>query len=145
MKVSINSTSALSSVLDLLPEPETPGEYGFGGTQANLSGSAAGLFAAYHLDRHYRYRREIEQLYLPLETHYSDVEDLENEAETQLLPTHTTQSMPEHSQYKSPRLADVWDEREEVFGIGSDDEENSHTQHQAAPPGSIPKITVSES
>jgi hypothetical protein len=27
--------------------------------QANLLGSSVGLFAAYHMERHYRYRREV--------------------------------------------------------------------------------------
>jgi len=96
---------------------------------ANLLGSSLGLFVAYHLERYYRHRKEIARLYLPLNTSLSDLEDYDDDQTgTQLLPTHTqhVSSVPKGSRHKSPRLADVWDEREEVFDIGglSDDEDD---------------------
>ncbi|KAG5349864.1 hypothetical protein C0989_001504 [Termitomyces sp. Mn162] len=117
---------------------------------ANLLGSSVGLSVAYHLERYYRYRREINRLYRPLETSLSDLSDLEDETGTQLLPTYNTNSdrAPKSSQYKAPRFADVWDEREEVFDIGgASDEEDDRIPGPAIPPhnteqGLIPKITV---
>ncbi|KAG6860762.1 hypothetical protein C0995_007794 [Termitomyces sp. Mi166 len=96
----------------------------------------------------------IARLYRPLETSLSDLEDFEDETGTQLLPTTYNTNpgrAPKGNQYKSPRLADVWDEREEVFDFGgaSDDEDDmmipgpATSAHDAAR-GSIPKITVSE-
>ncbi|KAG6885907.1 hypothetical protein C0993_007925 [Termitomyces sp. T159_Od127] len=115
--------------------------------QANLLGSSVGLMVAYHLERHYRYRREvpslhpptifstihvyrqISRLYRPLETDLSDLSDPEDETGTQLLPMYNRKAdrAPQGSQYKSTRLADVWDEREDVFDMEgvSDDEDDA--------------------
>ncbi|KAG5638456.1 hypothetical protein H0H81_012521 [Sphagnurus paluster] len=113
---------------------------------ANLFGSSVGLFIAYHLERYYRHRKEvlsqksgaeftdvhcqIGRLYRPLNTSLSELEDYysDEETATQLLPTHTDHvtAAPKGNKYKSQHLADVWDEREEVFDIGavSDDDED---------------------
>ncbi|TFK44343.1 hypothetical protein BDQ12DRAFT_594379 [Crucibulum laeve] len=104
-------------------------EFQFGDIVANLLGSALGLFVAYYTERYYRHRREIARLYRPLNTDYvSDPEDDDDFNDTQLLPTHYNEA-PAHkgSKNKGIHLADVWDEREELFGVGdeSDDEDVS--------------------
>ncbi|KAF7323031.1 hypothetical protein HMN09_00082900 [Mycena chlorophos] len=99
-------------------------QFQFGDIVANLLGSSIGLMVSYHLERYYRTRREIARLYQPLDAGSSS--DLEDEDEDlQLLPTHRNSQTPATKGHKSTRLADVWDEREELFGIGgdSDDEE----------------------
>lgn len=60
---------------------------------------------------------------------------------TQLLPTHHIHSNIGLPLNKKARLADVWDERDEVFDIGADsDEENNDTEiskpqlNQSGPP-----------
>ncbi|KAG6920262.1 hypothetical protein DXG01_005031 [Tephrocybe rancida] len=90
----------------------------------------------------------IARLYRPLETSLSDLEDFEDEAGTQLLPIHSDSApAPKGHQYKSPRLTDVWDEREEVFGVGSDDDDDMipgpATLGRDVTRGPIPKISVS--
>ncbi|KAF7428276.1 hypothetical protein PC9H_007497 [Pleurotus ostreatus] len=68
-------------------------EFQFGDVVANLMGSSVGLYVAYHLEKYYRYRREIARLYRPIETDYSsdDSEDEDSFSMTaQLLPLHTT-------------------------------------------------------
>ncbi|KAJ3906807.1 hypothetical protein F5879DRAFT_944695 [Lentinula edodes] len=134
-------------------------EFQMGDVIANLLGSAIGLYAAYHTERYYRHRREISRLYRPLDTDALSDEDDDDASGTQLLPTHN------HSQQrnkgssttsKSVRLADVWDEREELFGIGEDsdvDEEegdsngsapsNTRITSQTHPP--LPKVVVTAS
>jgi len=98
----------------------------FGDIVANLLGSSVGLLVAYHLEKYYRYRREIARLYRPLGMEsQSDVEEDEDDSPRgiQLLPTYYT---PEDSQPKKPRstrLSDVWDEREELFGVGGDSDQ----------------------
>jgi hypothetical protein len=113
---------------------------------ANLLGSITGLFVAYHIDRYYRYRREIARLYRPLDTATPFSDDEDEGAGTQLLPTHTRSTIPNHKRgQKSIRLADPWDEREELFGIGgdSDDEAGSRTQpEQTVAEGQVPSITI---
>ncbi|KAF8623095.1 hypothetical protein AX15_006506 [Amanita polypyramis BW_CC] len=114
---------------------------------ANILGSSVGLFAAYHIDRYYRYRREISRLYRPLDTATPFSDDEEEANGAQLLPTHNGSTLPGHKRgQKSVRLADPWDEREELFGIGDsdlEDEADSHTQPQQPGDGrQVPKITV---
>jgi len=103
-------------------------EFQAGDMVANLLGSSVGLFIAYHLERHYRHRKEIARLYRPLNTSLSDLEEHEDEeAGTQLLPMHIDRlSASKGKHHPSPRLADIWDEREEMFDIGevSDGEDN---------------------
>jgi len=116
---------------------------------ANLLGSSVGLFAAYHMERHYRYRREIARLYRPISTDVASDDDDDYEAATQLLPTHQGRNFaaPKVAGSKPIRLTDVWDEREEVFGIGneSDDDEqtpNTPRHHNGVP---VPTISVTQS
>lgn len=62
---------------------------------------------------------------------------------TQLLPTHSNLRLPLN---KKARLADVWDERDEVFDIGADsDEENDDTGISQPQPNQSgpPRIVVS--
>lgn len=133
-------------------------EFQTGDVVANLSGSSVGLVVAYYLEQYYRHRREIARLYRPLDTDpYSDDED-DPFAGTALLPTHRT-SLPHQNskavnnanKYKTPRLDDVWDEREELFGIGEDDDDDedhhSSTPIAGPPPPQtpIPKILITDS
>ncbi|KAG5647032.1 hypothetical protein DXG03_001402 [Asterophora parasitica] len=133
-------------------------EFQAGDVVANLLGSAVGLFLAYHLERHYRHRREIARLYQPIDTSLSDDDYNEDEAGTQLLPTHTDPTTPapkgsyNHHKSQPERLADVWDEREDVFDIGalSDDDDDAttgpgsghDTPRNHANRGPIPKISI---
>jgi len=130
-------------------------EFQFGDVVANLLGSSIGLFASYHMERYYRKRREIARLYQPLDA--GSTSDLEDEDDTlQLLPTyHPVTTAPKGGQ-KAARLADVWDEREELFGIGgdSDDDASTPTPRVAGPPPRqpntpngqpVPKIFVTDS
>ncbi|KAJ7235465.1 hypothetical protein B0H12DRAFT_1141621 [Mycena haematopus] len=129
-------------------------EFQFGDVVANLLGSSVGLFASYHMERYYRKRREIARLYQPLDS--GSMSDLDDEDDgVQLLPTHhSAAAAPKGGQKGATRLTDVWDEREELFGIGGDsDDEDTATpratrqaapqQHPAAPDGhAVPKIFV---
>ncbi|KAJ7449873.1 hypothetical protein FB451DRAFT_1286834 [Mycena latifolia] len=136
-------------------------EFQFGDVVANLLGSSVGLFASYHMERYYRKRREIARLYQPLDSgSMSDLEDENDEfAGTQLLPTHhsAAAAAPKGNHKSAARLTDVWDEREELFGIGgdSDEEEDALTPRmRAGPPPAqpdtpngqpVPKIFVTAS
>ena len=89
---------------------------------------------------------QISRLYRPLDTAtpFSDDEEVGG---TQMLSTHKGSTMPGHKRgQKSIRLADPWDEHEELFGIGGsdpEDEAESHTQlRQTGDGGQMPKITV---
>jgi len=110
--------------------------FDFGDVAANVVGSTIGLYTSYHIEKHYRSRREIARLYRPLNTDDTlDPEDYSDDeggpSGTQLLPLFNPQ--PAASLAKAPlplraktlkadRLADVWDEHEELFGIGDDSE-----------------------
>ncbi|KAL1723942.1 hypothetical protein EV715DRAFT_286002 [Schizophyllum commune] len=111
-------------------------EFQFGDIVANLCGASVGLYLSYHLEKYYRHRREIARLYRPLDTSQSDLEDDDDElVGDQLLPTHTQSTKPGKG---SVALQDVWDEREELFGIGDSDEEDDRTPRvsssRAGPP-----------
>ncbi|KAF7338245.1 hypothetical protein MVEN_02049800 [Mycena venus] len=120
-------------------------QFQFGDVVANLLGSSVGLFTSYHLERYYRKRREIARLYQPLDS--DSMSDLEDEDDgVQLLPTHHSTAAGSKGGHQkgsaSARLTDVWDEREELFGIGgdSDDEDPATpTPRIAGPPPSPPK------
>ncbi|KIK67155.1 hypothetical protein GYMLUDRAFT_92990 [Collybiopsis luxurians FD-317 M1] len=111
---------------------------------ANLLGSSIGLYAAYHLERYYRNRREIARLYQPLDMEALS-EDEDDETAGSLLPTHTGHHSQQQSKgSKSIRLTDVWDEREELFGIGEDSDEgesSAPTDHNSAGRTDVPKTT----
>ncbi|KAJ6596958.1 hypothetical protein DFH09DRAFT_904362 [Mycena vulgaris] len=113
-------------------------EFQFGDVVANLLGSSIGLLASYHMERYYRKRREIARLYQPLDSgSMSDLEDDDDAfAGTQLLPTHHSTVAAPKAGHKSTRLTNVWDEREELFGIGadSDDEDAATPRGRGAPP-----------
>jgi len=112
----------------------------FGDVVANLLGSGIGLYVAYHLEKYYRRRREISRLYRPLSASNSSLaldSDEENESGTQLLPLYNKPDTPPSTLFpqnnsnkkgkararsESLALADVWDEREELFGVGDVDE-----------------------
>jgi len=144
-------------VQSLLPH----NHFDVGDVVANVIGSAIGLYISYHIERHYRSRREIARLYRPLNTDdtldhdYSD--DEADPSGTQLLPLFNTRpnssaaksSLPSKAKTsKRDRLADVWDEREELFGIGDDsDMEDAPTGHtnRSAQPGPVPTIIVTQS
>lgn len=142
--------------------------------QANIIGAAIGLYSAYHIEKHYRARREVRidlirflvlfsvfqiaRLYRPLNTDdsldpgdYSD--DEAGPSGTQLLPLFNPQPTSSSakslllSNVKTPkadRLADVWDEREELFGIGgdSDSEDAPADEPPNSPPRPVPTITI---
>ncbi|KIK92139.1 hypothetical protein PAXRUDRAFT_591560 [Paxillus rubicundulus Ve08.2h10] len=142
-------------------------EFDFGDVAANILGSTIGLYTSYHIEKYYRSRREIARLYRPLDTdessdaeYYSDDEG--GPSGTQLLPLFNSQ--PTDSSAKSPslfkskihkadRLGDVWDEREELFGIGDDSDSEEtvtptplHRGHGSPQPGPyVPKITITQS
>lgn len=106
-------------------------EFQIGIVVANLLGSSVGLFVSYHLEKYYRYRREISRLYRPLDMDYlsdgEDEDDLEGGG-VQLQIASQGQPKP-FSVSKIPetgaiRLGDVWDEREELFGVGGDSDED---------------------
>ncbi|KAH7916560.1 hypothetical protein BJ138DRAFT_1139333 [Hygrophoropsis aurantiaca] len=139
-------------------------EFQFGDVVANVFGSSTGLYLAYYSERHYRSRREIARLYRPLDTdETSDAEDLtddEGDQSTQLLPMYhnnntssspskPTSQVPKGKSQKARRLGDVWDEREELFGIGEDsDEDDADTPRPpriAGQPPLPPKITITRS
>lgn len=80
---------------------------------------------------------------------YSDAEDDDPLAAMQLLPSHRPHAKAPKS---ADRLSDVWDEREELFGVGddSDDDEieagrSAGTKPQPQSPHPIPKITITQS
>ncbi|KZV59332.1 hypothetical protein PENSPDRAFT_644952 [Peniophora sp. CONT] len=102
----------------------------FGDIVANILGSSIGLYSAYHLDRYYRHRREINQLYRPLTGSASSIRlDSDDEADVEAglhpLPTSpTTGANGKQRGTDALALADVWDEREHVFDVGEDDSDD---------------------
>ncbi|KAK7692339.1 hypothetical protein QCA50_003964 [Cerrena zonata] len=119
-------------------------EFQFGDVIANLLGSSIGLYIAYYLERYYRSRREISRLYRPLDTDYLSSDDEDDlEAGVQLLPTNTAlraSNNTSKSVPKATRLADVWDEREELFDIGDESDDEDVARPGPVPSG--PKIVV---
>jgi len=91
---------------------------------ANLLGSSLGLFVSYNLEKYYRRRREIARLYQPLD---QLPEDLPSDEDEPMLPMyHAPQKQSKAAQPRqatATRLGNVWDSREEIFGIGEDEEE----------------------
>lgn len=93
---------------------------------------------------------QIARLYRPLDTdaaeEYSD-SDSDSLAGTQLLPTHHHSRVPANSDRPGKgkpanRLRDVWDEREELFGIGESDEDVDADDDGVGHVPQLPKITV---
>ncbi|KAG0708367.1 hypothetical protein DFH29DRAFT_795330 [Suillus ampliporus] len=129
-------------------------EFQSGDVVANWLGSTVGLYLAYYIEKYYRSRREIARLYRPLQTdEMSDTEDAEDDegtSGTQLLPLYSQPSAPSKSKpTKATRLSDVWDEREDLFGVGDDSDEEDGTDtprplSQDVPPPP-PKIIITNS
>lgn len=73
-------------------------------------------------------------------------DDEDDTAGTQLLPTHHQHQPHKQPANKSIQLANVWDEREELFGVGedSDDDEGSPSDPSLRRTD-MPKITVTSS
>jgi len=101
-----------------------------GDVLANLTGSSIGLWASHYLERYYRHRREIERLYRPLAASPAS-SDEEDETTSPFLATtrRPLKSVPTQGEQREGqiRLGNVWDEslsREEIFGIGDDEDEN---------------------
>jgi len=127
-------------------------EFDFGDVVANLLGSGIGLYVAYYIERYYRHRREISRLYRPLSADY--LSDSEDEDSAQLLPSHymPANTTPRRSKPNGTNklvhnnLSDVWDAREELFGIGGDsDEEEAGGASGASGEREVPvtpKITI---
>jgi len=133
-------------------------EFQFGDVVANILGSSIGLCAGYYIEKYYRYRREISRLYRPLDTESISDEEEDDEYGTQLLPTHqepsrNTSGNVSKTNAKQPRLADVWDEREELFDIGGDSDEEDGPSRPSRPlnnhgditPPEGPKIIITSS
>ena len=100
---------------------------------------------------------QINRLYRPLDTESipSDDEDDDGTGGTQLLPLHQPNTpVPASSKSTTPnrpfvakatRLSDIWDEREELFDIGEEsDEEDDRTPHGREGPPPPPKIVVTD-
>jgi len=96
---------------------------------ANLLGSSLGLFVSYNLEKYYRRRREIARLYQPLD---QLPEDMPSDDDEPMLPMYQSSSQTQPSSAKKarqePRLGNVWDSREEGFGIGDDDDDDEVDQ-----------------
>ena len=105
----------------------------WGDIVANLLGCSCGLLISYHLEKAYRHRREIQRLYQPISMAASssresfDSDEDEAVDATQLLPLHYPpgggRSLA-HPPPKTGSLRNVWDAREEIFGIGDSDDDD---------------------
>ncbi|KAF7304832.1 hypothetical protein MKEN_01197300 [Mycena kentingensis (nom. inval.)] len=102
-------------------------EFQVGDILANFLGSSIGLLVSYHLERYYRTRREIARLYQPIDSGSASDEDDEDEG-FQLLPSHNS------TKTSKARLGNVWDAREELFGIGGDSDDEETPRPSAAAP-----------
>lgn len=94
---------------------------------------------------------QISRLYRPLDTDY----DSDNE-DQQLLPSHyvptdadDSQSRPKPKPLNHNNLSDVWDEREELFEVGDESDEEPDSADANAAAASVergriatPKITI---
>ncbi|KAG9102541.1 hypothetical protein FRC06_001815 [Ceratobasidium sp. 370] len=99
---------------------------------ANLLGSTVGLYAAYMIERHHRHRREIARLYQPL----GQGEPSPSSSEENLsLPLRAQPSKSNTKPSGSTRLANVWDSRsrEELFGIGEEDDASDNEDRERRP------------
>jgi hypothetical protein len=88
---------------------------------------------------------QIARLYRPLSASASDFSDDDDELSgTQLLPTHNLNVMKPG---KNARLGDVWDEHEELFGVGveSDDENEHEVGPSGLPAPQTPRIIITQS
>lgn len=121
------------------------------------------LFSFHPSSHHHKTpSRQISRLYRPLSASNSSLAldyDDENESGTQLLPLHNkpdtppTALFPQNNNNKRGKararsenlaLADVWDEREELFGVGEadeDDDDESDSEERTAPAPPVPQET----
>lgn len=93
--------------------------------------------------------RQISRLYRPLSASNSSLNldsEEEDESGTQLLPLHNKPDTPPSAVFPSNKnkkgknrarpaslaLADVWDEREELFGVGDDNDEEDGSEGESA-------------
>jgi len=112
----------------------------WGDVIANILGSSCGLIVAYTLEKYYRKRREIARLYQPINADAEDaISDDELDgltSEAHVLPLYRPQSKstdsPTRSSRGPSRMRDVWDDREELFAVGEENEDqhedNSHSR-----------------
>ncbi|TFL05724.1 hypothetical protein BDV98DRAFT_560535 [Pterulicium gracile] len=126
----------------------------WGDIVANLIGCSCGLLISYHLEKQYRHRREIQRLYQPISTAATSRESFDSDDDeavdaTQLLPLHYPPRSPAHALSKTGSLRNVWDAREEIFGIGDSDDGDYDGPRQSQAKGGdapdIPKIHVTHS
>ncbi|THH07986.1 hypothetical protein EW145_g3014 [Phellinidium pouzarii] len=154
-----------SNRYNMLNEDVQYKEFQMGDVAANLIGSAIGLWTAYYLERYYRHRREISRLYRPVSLdpdEFASEDEDEDEQGTMLLSIHHSRGQneassmtPKSSKGGRIRLGDVWDERDELFGVGDseDEDEEAHMSqpihHHALSPSpqqsAGPKIVVTGS
>jgi len=127
-------------------------EFQMGDVVANLLGSAIGLYIAYNLERYYRHRREISRLYRPISNDLDSQSESEDEDDqgTTLLPLHNSRSQTVTSKIntkpRNVRIGNVWDEREEIFGVGDSDDEDAGVRLTPSPREPIgPKIIITPS
>ncbi|KDQ10071.1 hypothetical protein BOTBODRAFT_500852 [Botryobasidium botryosum FD-172 SS1] len=102
---------------------------------ANLLGSSLGLVdlpvsVSYNLEKYYRRRREIARLYQPLD---QLPEDMPSDDDEPMLPMYQSSSQAQPSSAKKARLGNVWDSREDVFGIGDDDDDDDDEDQGGEP------------
>jgi len=84
---------------------------------------------------------QISRLYRPLSATVSEYEiDEDDDDDMQLLPTHST-----YQNKSKVRLTDIWDEREEPFEIGEDEEEGRQEASTSRPQPLAPRIVISHS
>jgi len=95
---------------------------------------------------------QIARLYRPLSATVSEYEedyDDDEDSGTSLLPTHNADpSLSNLANHKKSRLADVWDEREEVFDIGGESDDEDRPEVGASnpkPQAQGPRIVVTHS
>ncbi|TDL24247.1 hypothetical protein BD410DRAFT_820404 [Rickenella mellea] len=115
-------------------------EFQIGDVVANLLGSGIGLYVAYYLERYYRHRREISRLYRPISLDPDDPPESDEDEDAQmLLPLHHGGQPPSPATGNKAtkdgrvRLGDVWNDSEELFGIGDSDEEDNTPKSAAGP------------
>ncbi|KAF5321403.1 hypothetical protein D9619_001440 [Psilocybe cf. subviscida] len=141
------ATGVFYFIIDVDESAKRYKEFDWFDVLANLCGSSLGLWVSYNLERYYRRRREIARLYQPLSDSYSDLED-DQEDGTDLLPLHNNDANTKSN--KNARVANVWDEREELFDLG-DDSDDEYPQRPAAsstngaPAPDTPKIVITHS
>lgn len=79
---------------------------------ANLAGSSIGLYAAYHSERKYRARREIETLYSPLRADTNQADDIYDVGDWDGSDTSDVQDhSSSHARPSDRRLSAIWSDR----------------------------------